>query len=790
MDNRDLLLRLLKTFRLEGEERLNTMSLALVSLEQENDSGQRAEIIEGIFREAHSLKGAARAVNLTKIESVCQALENVLAALKRGNITVSEPLIGLLDRALARLGGMLDPAAEKASDVEGLVVRLNSASSGVLKPTPKRSERMEPSSAATPASSETRRVSESVLDETSPALPAQARAKPESDQDAASPALPAQAKATSGTVRIAVEKLETLSRQVESLLGPKLAAENHVVELRRVTAALAERRKRRAGVQPLLGPLAKLLEKLAASGEDPPNELRALLEYLDAEQVHSKLLEDGANKLLVAAERDHRQLTGLVGALQGSARELHMMPCSLVLELFPRLVRDLAVEQGKDVRLRIEGGEIEVDRRLLDELKDPLIHLIRNALDHGIEKPAVRRERQKPAEATISIEISQRDSNKIEIKVSDDGAGIDTERLRATLVESNVLAPDEARQLDERSLLAYAFHSGISTSRLITDLSGRGLGLSIVSEKVTLLGGSVDVSTSKGAGTTFRMALPLTLATFHGLLVRAGGRLYALPATSVERVARVPALDIKTVEGGETIVHDGETVVLARLADVLGTTAAGASPADERETPRRQVVVLKGTPPQAFEVEEVVGEQEVLVKPLGPQLARLRNVSGATVLGTGEVVPVLNVPDLLLAAISHEVAPAPSQETAATSKRERRILVAEDSITSRSLLKGILEAAGFRVITAVDGVDAFTILKTQRCDLLVSDIDMPRMNGLDLTAKVRADKPLAELPVILVTSLASPEDRERGVEAGANAYIVKSSFDQTNLLDAVRRLIG
>lgn len=307
-------------------------------------------------------------------------------------------------------------------------------------------------------------------------------------------------------------------------------------------------------------------------------------------------------------------------------------------------------------------------------------------------------------------------------------------------------------------------------------------------EKIERLGGAITLETRAGAGTAFRIVLPLTLATFRGILVRAGERLCVLPASSVERVARVAAGDIRTVENRDTIPLDGQAVSLVRLGDALELPRRAASSGSGNTI--QAVVLGSGLERIAFQVDEVLGEQEVLVKTLGPQLARVRNVAGASVLGTGEVAPVLNVPDLMKSATKFAVtsrAPAAEEPTEA---QKRAVLVVEDSITSRSLLKNILESAGYGVTTAVDGIDAYTALKTGTFDLIVSDVEMPRMDGFDLTAKIRADRNLSELPIVLVTALEKREQRERGIEVGANAYIVKSSFDQSNLLEVVRRLIS
>lgn len=787
MDNAELLKRLLATFRVEAEERVHAMSLALLALEQRQTSEQQSEIVEGIFREAHSLKGAARAVNLSRVESLCQALESVLAALKRGKIWVTDALLELLHHSTDALGEMLDPEAEAAAQIDDLLAKLEGASAGRV-PTRR------PGGAA-PASTENGGEPISAVQQPPqqpqpepqpPNQPLDAQRPPPSSHSPA-PATSAKgtqapgaaSRGTPATVRVSVDKLEALMRQVESLLGPSQAAAQLAIELREATGEVTNWRKRWSKFQPELHHAERRFGGAA-------RELQSLLEYLDGEQEQLKTLEDRLSLLTGAAERDHRQLSAAFTALLGDAKELQMMPFSSLLEMFPKLVRELGREQGKEAQLLIDGGELGIDRRLLEAMKDPLTHLLRNAIGHGIESPDARRERGKPARGTISIQILQRDSNKIEMLVSDDGAGVDVAGLRSAATGLGLVDPSEAAVMAEDRLRDLSFHSGVSTSPSVTDLSGRGLGLTIVREQIELLGGSVELTSEPESGTSFRIILPLTLATFHGLLVRASGRLYVLPASGVERALRLSGDDVNRVENRETVTVDDRTLPLVALDSTLGLPPSSQGGQDER----LQAVVVAGSSRVAFRVDEIVGEQEVLMKPLGPQLARVPNVVGATVLASGEVVPVLNVADLLTSATHNRPAPGPSPAPPEGEKASKSILVAEDSITSRSLLKGILESAGYRVATAVDGLDAFTTLKTGSFDLLVSDVDMPRMDGLDLTGKVRADGRLSELPVVLVTSLSSIEDRERGVEVGANAYIVKSGFDQSSLLDAVRRLIG
>ncbi|TAK50490.1 MAG: hybrid sensor histidine kinase/response regulator, partial [Betaproteobacteria bacterium] len=541
---------------------------------------------------------------------------------------------------------------------------------------------------------------------------------------------------------------------------------------------------------PALNALRKAREKPApgngSGGLEP--QLHRLMEYLEWESAFVKSFEAKLATLAKSADYDQRTLGARVDGLLDGMKKALMLPVSSALEMFPKFVRDLSRDRGKEAELLVEGGEIEIDRRILEEMRDPLVHLVRNCVDHGIEPRQERVRRDKPPQGTIALAVARRNGNRVEIRVSDDGAGIDMEKLREAARKLGLLPSGDSGRAGGQELMPLVFQSGVSTSPIITDLSGRGLGLAIVREKVEKLGGSVAVETLPDRGTTFRVVLPLTLATFRGLHVEAGGERFVLPTVYVEQAARLKTEEIRTAENRETIRWNGQAVALVRLADAL-------------ELPRRKPAEISGGTVQVvllgaadrrigFLVDEILEEREVLVKTLGKQLSRVRNIAGATVLGNGKVVPILDVPDLLRSAAKAAAVRAPAAaESAGAAAETRSVLVAEDSITARTLLKNILESAGYSVATAVDGIDSFTRLKSERFDLVVSDVDMPRMNGFELTAKIRADKALAELPVVLVTALESREHRERGIDVGANAYIVKSSFDQSNLLEVVRRLL-
>jgi two-component system chemotaxis sensor kinase CheA len=723
--------RLLSTFNVEAQEHLAAMTSGLIEIEK-GDPQKQSEMIETVFRESHNLKGAARSVNLADVVAVCQTVENVLSALKRKDLIPSPHLLDLLHKGVAVIGRLVGgkelTAAEK-SEVRGLIRGLERE---VEKPAP----------VSGPAHAATRDL----------------------------PAAPSPSPAQTATIRISVAKLDALLLQVEEMLLVKLATAQRALELKQMKKTCDLWKKKQAKRS------YRTKRRQEAKGEARSKD--------DVDSFITPF-ETALTRVLKAAESDHRLFSVMVDTLLADTKKTLMLPLSSLLEVFPGLVRNLSREAGKETELVIHGEQIEIDRRILEEIKDPLTHLVRNCIDHGIETPEERRKKHKPPRGEIRIIVSSGDS-MIDIAVSDDGAGIDASRVRALAEKGGFLSQEEAGRLSDGESLLLAFRSGVTTSPIVTDLSGRGLGLAIVKEKVEKLNGRIEIESQPGAGTTLRMTLPLTLATFRGVVIRVSQHFFVLPSANILRVARVKKEEIRTIENRESLTFEGRAVSLVRLGEVLrvptGENGSGAG------GPFEQVVVLGSDELQmAFLVDEILHEQEVLVKPLGRQLLRVRHFSGATILGGGKVVPILNVSDLVKSAV--KVSPTHAGAPVEESKKRISLLVAEDSITSRTLLRTILESAGYDVKTAVDGIDAFTHLLAEEFDLLVSDVDMPRMNGFDLTAKIRANKKLSELPVVLVTALESGEDKKRGIDVGANAYIVKSSFDQSSLLKVVKRLI-
>jgi two-component system, chemotaxis family, sensor kinase CheA len=502
-------------------------------------------------------------------------------------------------------------------------------------------------------------------------------------------------------------------------------------------------------------------------------------------------VKGGLAELRRKFEADSRRMAQVTTDLQDDVRRTRMLPVSTIFDTFPRMVRDVTRELSKEVELTIEGGDTEVDKQVLEQLRSPLTHMVRNCVDHGMEDPDAREAAGKSREGTVVLSACQRAADLV-IEVVDDGAGIDVEKVKAKAVEKGLLTQDGADGMSEREALWLIFRSGFSTKQEVTDLSGRGVGMDVVREHIERLHGMIDVESTLGEGTKFTLSVPLSVATTRCLLVEAGGQTFGIPITNVERIVRLTPADIGHTEGREAIRIDERPMALLRLADVLGIPAAA------RGGDNQPAIILGSADRRAaFLVDGLLGAQEIATKALPKPLVRVKHIAGATIVGTGEIVPILNVLDLLRASASAPPAAVASSQLPVAGPQSEKpapagkqsILVVDDSVTIRTFEKALLEAAGYDVTAAADGLEAWNLVQREAPDLIVSDVEMPNMTGFELTEKVRRDQRLKAMPLVLVTTLSSDEDRKRGLEAGADAYVIKGSAEQDQLLDTVRRLI-
>ncbi|RYX82887.1 hybrid sensor histidine kinase/response regulator [bacterium] len=758
-------------FSAESEEHLQHLDEGLLHLESFPTD---RTTLEEVFRHAHSLKGAARMLGLSDVESLAHGFEDALGAAAKGRVALSservERLLGGLDamRALVQqaTGG---PAANV--DVHATLAATNAE---LPPPAPVTEE-------PTPANGTTL----TLLVPSSNGNGSNSDAAPRPQQIAVAselvaPLVPPQVTTpdTGNGAAWSIETMRVEPGKLDALLamaGELVVSTTRAVRGKAELQALVQLREEWGRASSASRRALREITSEEGHNERAVRELRRLVER-ESERLEtmSRLLER-----LSTSSGDLDRLVSVVTEMEAAIRGVRLLPLATVFGVFPRAVRDLSRSSAKPVRLLVEGSDTHADKRILEALKDPLMHLIRNSVDHGIENPTERTVAGKNPTATLRLRGYQT-AQQVIVEVEDDGRGLDADAIRRSALRKGIKTEVELAALSTRDVYELIFASGFSTRSQVSELSGRGVGLDIVRANVQKLRGNVEVESRPGHGCLFRLSMPVTLATTRVLLVQVNEHTYAVPVESVRAIYRVTPDAIYRFQGRETVSWNGRPTSLARLSELLQlptTNDDGDKPCLILESGEESVGIL---------VDALLEEQEIILKPLGTLIDKVRHLAGATILETGDVCLVLNAGELLRTATRQESAPPSSAPKAMP--RPKTVLLVEDSITTRTQEKRILESAGYEVTTAVDGIDGWNKLTEHDFDAVVTDVEMPRLDGFALSARIRENTRYSELPIILVTSLASDADRQRGAEVGANAYIVKSAFDQRDLLDALGRL--
>ena len=732
-----LAVRLLAIFVEELDEQVVQMGNDLTALERTPGDAER---LRSIFRVMHTLKGASRAAGVPLIEQLCHVLEGGLAHAKERATPLSADQLALLVESVDALAEARERLAAglplAGATLAALIQRARGgAVTGPADARPRSATR--PLSTPPVAVREADATTAGLAVQMPPAVP-----PPSPPPLATDPSAP-----RDESMRISVSNVEAIASATGELAVLVSCLGEHAGDVAIVRARLREQLPR-------------------LTSED------------------ARIVDSAFAALVRRAGADARSLEAIHGRLDGAVRHVRQRPLRELTDVVERVARDVARELNKQVRVTTTGGAIEADRVVLEALREPLLHLVRNAVDHGLESPAGRRAAGKVEQGEIIIEASLR-GDRLRLLFGDDGAGIDADSIRR---RSGVRQGDPI-PADADELLRIIFDDGFSTRESATTLSGRGVGLSIVRVAVERLGGTVDVTSTAGRGMTFVLDVPLSVATMRALLVRVGTVTIALPSAFVTRVQRVPASAIARVDGRDLLVTAGAPMPVLALASLLGPPYR-ASPWTEQV----QVVILEVAGQRiAVTADDLLDERELVLRPLEHVNAESAHATvGSAVIGAGHVVLVLSVPALVTSATQRAAsggAPGAIPRIRPAVLRPL-VLVVDDSITSRTLEQSVLKGAGYDVTTAVDGMDAWNALERTAFALVVSDVEMPRLDGIGLCERMRADARTARIPVILVTSLDQPEHRARGLEAGADAYIAKSSFDQQDLLDTVRLLLG
>ncbi|MFN7974058.1 MAG: hybrid sensor histidine kinase/response regulator [Acidobacteriota bacterium] len=721
----------LELFRLECEIHTATLGDGLLLLERQPQS---MDVIERLMRAAHSLKGAARVVGLDAPVKLAHAMEDYLVRAQRGEVPIDgggiDALLAGTD-ALARAGQAPGTDAERLLALAERVRRLGAAKVDAIEAAPT----MEVARALEPSAGE----------------PA-----PAGEED---------------------RVLRVKASHVTKLVG--LAGES-LVEARRLQpfASVQHRlRVRQASLSDLVNDIHQALG--APPGDDPIGvriaELRARV--LECRELLSSWVEQF---------EEHTSLSeDLTLRLYQEASASRMRPFADSLQPFPRMIRDLARKLGKGVDLRVSGEGLAVDRDVSEALEAPLTHLLRNAVDHGIEAPGERRARGKPERGTITVDVQSR-TGMVAITIADDGRGLDAGSIRARAVKLGLVREEDAARLSTEDVYELLFAPGFSTAESVTELSGRGVGLDVVLSTLSGLGGSAHVTSEPGAGTTFHLAVASSRQVIRAVVVRIGGEPYAFPLGRIDRLVRVPIDEARVVEDRQYVLVDDRSVALVPTAHVLelgGRAEAGDV--------LHLIVVSDRSHRFGLLVDGFMGEHDLVVRRLDPRLGRVSDISAAATLADGAPVLIVDVDDLIRSILRlGSVARIEKVSGRAAGPRRKRVLVVDDSITVRELERQLLANRGFDVEVAVDGVSAWGLVRDTPFDLVITDVDMPRMDGVALTRSIKQDPRLRDVPVIMVSYRDSPGDRARGLEAKADFYIAKSEFQDEALLQAVADLVG
>ncbi len=756
-------LSMMDLFRSEAEAQTGILNEGLLEIEKNPTSKQW---LERLMRAAHSIKGAARIVGLTQVVKVAHALEDCFVAAQNGLIVIGPDQADILLKGvdtLTQMSKLSDKEFEKwiadhEAEIDRLVARLEAAKTGG--PVSAKQAPLPPS----PPKVETPSATAPVAPVPKPEIPRPAQAttaKPEVTPRAGEAAQDRGVRVTA----------ENLSRMMG--LAGESAVQAHRLEA--FAAALAGLKSRHTE-------LLRLLKAAGRSQQNSSSRGQSLNEMIQKAEAFQQTVMQRVEEFDLIS----RQLTDVADRLYRETIASRMRPFADGISGFPRLIRDLSKQLGKKVKFEVLGRNTQVDREILDKLEAPLTHFLQNSVDHGIESPAERVAAGKSAEALIKLEARHR-AGRLTITVSDDGRGIDVEQLRKTIVKKGLVAEDTAGQLSEAEVLDFIFLPGFSMADRVTEVSGRGVGLDVVRTFLHEVGGSVQVENHIGRGVRFHLETPVTRSVIRALVVDVAGNPYAFPLGRIERLAEVMASEVKTVEGRQYATLDERNVGLIDARQVFELSGQAAQ---GEEWP----VVVIGDEEVCYgvKVDRFLGERELVVRTLDSRLGKVQDISAVSLMEDGSPVLILDVEDLqrsienlLSGRRLEKIRPG-----ALGHKKQKRILVVDDSITVREMERRVLQNRGYEVDVAVDGMDGWNTLYSGRYDLVISDVDMPRMNGFDFVRRIRQDSRLSALPVMMVSYKERQEDRMRGLEVGANYYFTKGGFDDEAFMGAVVDLIG
>ena len=785
-------------YKASSSEHLQKLETELMLLEKNPDD---TKALEEFLREAHTLKGDSRMLGLSDIEMLVHQLEDCVEGIKAGKGEITPQLCDRLYQGIDAVNQLSHQAITgeevKVNTFEILALLMGAESPSLSELNTVEDEDdlfdEEPSSEASLFDDEDdfldnqNHNKSSLLDDNGDLFDNETNLIPDTASISIGKELetpqPQLVKTTASvkdyqidTIRVEPKKLDTLMTQASELTVTKLRISQQVNKIDQMEILWEEWNKEQYQNSSFLDHIESSL---------PPEKFHLLQYFFSNTQQRLESLGNLVSNLKTRATEDITSLGIISDRLESGIQDLRQLPLSTVFNLFPRMVRDLARQQGKEINLIIEGGETKADKRILEEIKDPLLHLLRNAIDHGVETPTERASLGKPTTATILLRGYQ-SGNSIGIEISDDGRGLNLDSIKSTALRRKVRTEAELAAMNEEEIQSLIFAPGFSTRTEITELSGRGVGLDVVRANVERLKGLIKVTSTPGNGCKFQVRLNTSLAVTKVLIVDINQTFYAIPVEFIETMITISPQDILAIEGSQTINFAGQPISIAWLANLLQLPLSENKPKNNHHL--ACIILQIDSDRFGVIVDALIDRQDVVLKPQSKLLKRIPNITGATILGSGEVCMILNPIDLL-----HSLKKGTWQDVSRRveqAETKNKLLLVEDSIIIRTQMQRLLKGAGYEVTIAVDGLEGFEKIQQEHFDVVVSDVEMPNMNGLELTAKIRQHSQYAHLPIILVTTLASPEDKQRGSEAGANAYLTKGDFEQKLLLNTIDRLIS
>ncbi|NTV15182.1 MAG: hybrid sensor histidine kinase/response regulator [Desulfobulbaceae bacterium] len=737
----------------EAREHVNVLNKGMIALEK-NPADK--EVIHQIFRSAHTIKGSSRMLKLLAISELAHKVEDVFGALREGKVEFSSELSAVLYKGVDAIAALIEKTAvgENAPEVQGELLKILEAAAagrfsearsgdGIGEPPPleKPVEQGSPlpktEDHGTPAAGDMVALA----------------AQPEQQQK-----LPENLKSRE-TIRVSVDKLSELIRLASEITSRNSRAKQSWQEVNQAAKELE-----------LLAEKLRASSPSAAAGS--PDDAGVLLH-----KMASKLRHIGAS-----GRYDFELQNLLAKELQERSLQLRMLPLATIFDTFPRSVREIIDSCAKDVNVSIVGGEIEMDKKIIEKLGDPLIHMLRNAIDHGLESPAERLAAGKPARGNINLTACY-EGDKVLIVLEDDGRGLALERIREKALKNGLLDREALAGMSISEIQNLIFLPGFSTSLIVTDLSGRGVGMDVVRNNIVDdLKGSISIESKEGEGTSFQLRLPMTLAIMHVVMVEVSGVLYALPDNYIKEILKVGKAGVIEVFDKLAVNIREQLVPVEKLQTILGLPGKSDSKGEELLL----LIVEIGAERLGLVVDNIIDEEDMVIKSLPAHMKGNKIVSGVIITGRDQVVNVLNVPAIFLAA---KEAKSRLGHNSGDPAVETKVLVVDDSVNTREIEKSILEAYGYQVTLAADGLEALEKARKVKFDIIITDVEMPKMDGFTLTETLRADELYKDTPIMLLTSRDKEEDKRRGIQVGANAYILKGDFEQSNLIATIENLL-